>query len=442
MTVINQIIQLLLALSILVVIHELGHFMFARIFKTRVEKFYLFFNPWFSLFRFKRGETEYGVGWVPLGGYVKISGMIDESMDTNQMKSEPKPYEFRSKPSWQRLLIMVGGALFNFLFAILIFIAVLYRWGDSYLPTENVRYGIVTDSLGHEMGLRDGDRILSVDNQYVDNFHAIMQDIILNARSSIQVERDGEIIDIDISREYLPLMLRGKGHFDARVPFSPFIIRGFASGESPAKAAGVEPGDQIIMVNDEKFDYYDQFQRYLRERRGEKVDVTVLREVDTLTRTVMLTDEGMMGISFIPSDNLELKNISYGLLESVPAGISRGWKLTGDYLKQFRVIFSRGSRGHESLGGFITIGSLFPGSWNWHAFWTMTAFISIILAIMNLLPIPALDGGHVMFLVYEVVTGRKPGDRFMEYAQLAGMIILFSLLIYANLNDIIKLFSS
>ncbi|HNR41051.1 MAG TPA: RIP metalloprotease RseP [Bacteroidales bacterium] len=440
MTVLIKILQFVMSLSILVIIHELGHFVFARIFKTRVEKFYLFFDPWFSIFKFRKGETEYGLGWLPLGGYVKISGMIDESMDKEQMKQPAQPWEFRSKTSGQRLLIMTGGVLFNFILAMLIYVFVLYAWGETYLPTANVKYGIVTDTVGYNIGLRNGDKILSVDNQYIENFMQITPDIVLNNRKSIQVERNGEFLNIPIPAELIPQMIRGKGLIEPRTPFGPFIITAFGK-ESPAKNGGVLAGDELLGIDGLKFEWYDEFQGYLLENRNKTVVLNILRKDEINDIPVMLSSGGMLGVYSSRSlDRIfELKTINYGLLESVPAGIAKGFKTVGDYLKQFKLIFSRHTKAYESLGGFITIGSIFPGTWDWHSFWNLTAFLSIILAVMNILPIPALDGGHVMFLVYEVITGRKPSDKFLEYAQITGMIILFGLLIFANGNDILRL---
>jgi regulator of sigma E protease len=440
MTVLIKILQFVLSLSILVIIHELGHFMFAKIFKTRVEKFYLFFDPWFSLFRFKRGETEYGLGWLPLGGYVKISGMIDESMDREQMKQPAQPWEFRSKTSGQRLLIMTGGVLFNFILAMVIYVSVLYAWGETYLPTSNVKYGIVTDSVGYNIGLRNGDKILSVDNQYIDNFMQITPDIVLNSRKSIQVERNGEVINIPIPVEYIPQMLKGKGVIEPRTPFGPFVVTSFGK-ESPAKDGGMLAGDELLGIDGIRFEWYDEFQKYLSDNKNNTVVLNVLRNNGNQDIPVSLTSAGILGVySSRALDKIfELKTINYGLLESIPAGIAKGFKTIGDYLKQFKLIFSKNTKAYESLGGFITIGSIFPGTWDWHSFWNLTAFLSIILAVMNILPIPALDGGHVMFLLYEVITGRKPSDKFLEYAQITGMIILFGLLIFANGNDILRL---
>jgi len=440
MTILIKILQFVMSLSILVLIHEMGHFVMAKIFKTRVEKFYLFFDPWFSLFKYKRGETEYGVGWLPLGGYVKISGMIDESLDREQMKQPAQPWEFRSKTSGQRLLIMTGGVLFNFISALLIYVFVLYAWGETYLPTSNVKYGIVTDSVGYAMGLRNGDKILTIDNQYVDDFLKITPDIVLNDRKTIQVDRDGQIINIDIPREYIAQVLKNKGQIEPRTPFGPFIISAFGK-ESPAKDAGVLSGDELIAIDDVRFIWYDEFQKYLSDNKNRAVLLNVLRKGENVNIPVTPTSAGMLGVASNRtfSQIFELRTIRYGFLQSFPAGINKGVRTIGDYLKQFRLIFSRDTKAYESLGGFITIGSIFPGVWDWQVFWNMTALLSIILAVMNILPIPALDGGHVMFLLWEVVTGRKPSDKFLEYAQITGMIILFSLLIFANGNDILKL---
>ena len=440
MTILIKILQFVMSLSILVIIHELGHFTLAKLFKTRVEKFYLFFDPWFSLFKYKKGETEYGIGWLPLGGYVKISGMIDESMDKEQMKLPPQPYEFRSKSSGQRLLIMIGGVVFNFISAILIYVFVLFAWGETYLPTANVKYGIVTDSVGYSIGLRNGDKILTIDNQKVENFLDITPDIILNNRKTIQVLRGGEILSIDIPKEFIPLMLKEKGKISYRTPFQPFIIQAFGK-DSPAKSAGVMVGDELIGIDSLQFTYYDEYQKYLSEHKSKPLVLNVLRNGKTEMLTVTPTAEGLLSVNIsgrLLDQIFELKTLNYGFFQSFPAGIEKGFQTIGDYLKQFKLIFSRHTKGYESLGGFITIGSIFPGVWDWQSFWNLTAFLSIILAVMNILPIPALDGGHVLFLLFEIITGRKPSDKFLEYAQVVGMVILFSLLIYANGNDVVK----
>lgn len=433
-------LQLILSLSILVILHEAGHFFFARMFKTRVEKFYLFFDPWFALYRKKVGATEYGIGWLPLGGYVKISGMIDESMDREQMKQPAQPWEFRSKPAWQRLLIMIGGVLMNFLFAFLIYIAVLYTWGEEYLPVSSVKYGIVVDETGEKIGFRNGDKILSVDHQPIENFAKIIPAIVLDKASSVQVERDNQKLDIPVTNETLALLLKSKGILGIRYPFK-FTIGEFAKN-SPGRDAGLQKGDEILRINGMQFEFHDQFQKVLTENKGKEIVVELIRNSQKMEIPVQLGEEGMIGITNSVSfqDQFEFKTLRYNLFQSIPAGITRGVEITGNYLKQFKLFFMPEAKAYESLGGFITIGNIFPGTWDWHAFWNMTAFISIILAIMNLLPIPALDGGHVIFLAYELISRRKPNEKFMEYAQVTGMLLLLALVLYANANDIIKLF--
>jgi regulator of sigma E protease len=438
-TILIKTAQLLLSLSILVVLHEAGHFMFARLFKTRVEKFYLFFDPWFSLFKYKKGDTEYGVGWLPLGGYVKISGMIDESMDKEAMKQEPQPWEFRSKPAWQRLLIMIGGVLMNFIFAIIIYVGLLYAWGEQYLPTKNVEYGVVVNETGEKIGFQTGDKILTVDNQYVEQFHRIVPTILLDGAKTVQVERNGQKVDVEISDEDLALLLKSKGIWEERIPFR-MGVDGYLK-DSRGEAAGLQIGDEIVGLNGEYFDYFDEWFFTLKEKIGEPILLNVKRNGNPVEINMTLGEDGMIGIRNSHGRDVffEYKTIKYGFLASIPAGIKRGFETTKNYLKQFKLIFNKEAKGYESLGGFATIGNIFAPTWDWVHFWNMTAFISIILAIMNLLPIPALDGGHVTFLMVEMITGRKPGEKFLEYAQIAGMILLLALVLYANANDIIKM---
>jgi len=438
-TILIKTAQLLLSLSILVVLHELGHFMLARLFKTRVEKFYLFFDPWFSLFKVKKGDTEYGIGWLPLGGYVKISGMIDESMDKEAMKLPAQPYEFRAKPAWQRLLIMLGGVMMNFVFAIFIYIGIMYAWGEEFLPTENAKYGISVNEVGKEIGFQNGDKILTVDNRTIESFSAIIPSIVLDNAKIVQVERNGQKTDVEISDSDLALMLKSKSIMIPRTPFD--IKVGKVEKGLPAELAGLQKEDIFASVDGLKFEYYDEFTDYLATKKGESIQIEIIREGQRITREVEVSEEGKIGfyVAYNNPDIFEFKTVKYGFFESFPAGIKRGVRTTQDYLKQFRLIFNRETKGYEHLGGFATIGNIFPGTWDWNSFWNMTAFISIILAIMNLLPIPALDGGHVMFLMGEMITGRKPGEKFLEYAQIAGMILLLALVLYANANDIIKM---
>jgi regulator of sigma E protease len=440
MDIVIKIAQLLLSLSILVVFHEFGHFIAAKIFKTRVEKFYLFFNPWFSLFKFRYKDTEYGMGWLPLGGYVKISGMIDESMDKEAMKLEPQPWEFRSKPAWQRLIIMVGGVTVNVLLAFAIYIGILAVWGEQYLPTSEVnRYGVVADSLANEMGLRNGDKILAVNGQYVADFNKIPMILILEEAKTITVEREGNKMELPVPEGTIGKLVKQKdpGFLTPRFPFE---VEGF-SEPSAAKDAGIELNDRIISINGQPTAYFDEFSKVVKEHKGETVDASIVRGSDTLAYKLQVSEKGMVGISTNPLKYFKFEEKNYNLLQAIPAGFSKTIDGIGNYLKQLKLLFSPEVKAYESVGGFITIGNIFPATWDWQAFWRLTAFLSIMLAILNLLPIPALDGGHVMFLAYEIISGRKPSDKFMEYAQITGMVLLFALLIFANGNDIIKLFN-
>ena len=432
--------QLILSLSLLVIIHEFGHFFFARLFKTRVEKFYLFFDPWFSLFKVKKGDTEYGIGWVPLGGYVKISGMIDESMDKEAMKLPPQPHEFRAKTTWQRLLIMVGGVFMNFVLAFVIYSGILYAWGEQYLPTSNVKYGIEVDSIGEKIGLRNGDKIISVDRIQVDNFQKIIPTVILDKAATIQVERDGQNMDVEISDDDLALLIKSRGVMTFRIPFDYKVAKVFK--DTPANEIGLQVGDRIIGTNDQVYTYNDEFKKLLKDSVGKEIYLNVLRDTTKMTIPFVIPETAALGIALdLDLEKIfEFKTIKYGLIESIPAGFTKGITTINDYLKQFKLIFSPKTKAYESLGGFISIGNIFPGMWDWHSFWNMTAFLSIILGVMNLLPIPALDGGHVIFLLFEMITGRKPGDKFLEYAQIVGMVILLGLVLFANGNDIFKLF--
>ncbi len=430
--------QFLLSLSILVILHEMGHFLFAKLFKARVEKFYLFFNPWFSLFKFKKGETEYGIGWLPLGGYVKISGMIDESMDKEQMKQPPQPFEFRAKPAWQRLLIMIGGVLVNLVLALLIYSAILFTWGEEYLPTKSAKYGIACDSLGLELGFRNGDKILTVSGTEIENFQQISHDILLNENREVVVLRDSDTITVQVDPSKLAKLVKNPMIFAPRFPF---IIEETRPNEN-AEKAGLKKGDRMIAINGEPKQFFDEFKSTVLMNKGKSITITVQRDTQTLTLPVDVPETGIVGV--VPVIELsrffEISKKEYSFIQSIPAGVKRGVNTIKSYLKQLKLIFSPETKAYESLGGFITIGKIFPSTWDWQSFWTLTAFLSIILGIMNILPIPALDGGHVLFLLYEMVTGRKPGDKFMEYAQLTGMILLLALLLYANANDVIRLF--
>lgn len=447
MDIFIKVLQFVLSLSILVLFHEFGHFLFAKLFKTRVEKFYMFFNPWFSLFKFKKGDTEYGMGWLPLGGYVKISGMIDESMDTEQMKQPAKPWEFRAKPAWQRLLIMLGGVMVNVLLAFAIYIAILYTWGENYLPAQNVKYGVVCDSVFTKMGMEKGDIVFALDGEEVERFGDIIPDMLLNNPKTIQVKRGEEIVSLTIPATFVPELLemssksfRMKALLAPRVQMENVEIKGFAD-QSVAYDAGIREGDKLLSINGVTFHFYDEFSDLLAANKGQRIETEVLRGTDTLLYGFALGSDGMMGIQYLPKQgDFEFATKQFTLLEAIPAGIHMGVEQLGSYVKQLKLLFSHKEEAYKSVGGMLSIGNIFPGVWNWQIFWELTALISIMLAVVNILPIPALDGGHVLFLLFEVVTRRKPGEKFMEYAQIAGMVFIFGLFILANVNDVMKFF--
>ncbi len=434
-------LQLILSLSILVLVHEFGHFIFARIFKVRVEKFYLFFDPWFSIFKFKpkNSDTEYGVGWLPLGGYCKISGMIDESMDKEAMAQPPKPYEFRSKPAGQRLMIMVAGVLFNFLLALFIYSMVLFTWGDTFLPLKNVKAGMDYSETFHNVGFQDGDILLKADDTELERFGEDCFRRVLNAQT-VTVLRGGVETVIPIPEDMAQRVMRDKKGF-ASYRF-PMVVRELGkteSGESPAVVAGLQPGDSIVSINGIVTPSFYEVGEVLAQNKDKDVLVGFYRAGIPQTLTLHTDTAGKMGIySVSPFDMYQTVTRKYGFFESFPAGVMLGVNTLKGYVSDMKYVFTK--EGASSLGGFGTIGSLFPAEWDWHSFWMKTAFLSIILAFMNILPIPALDGGHVMFLLYEVIARRKPSDKFLEYAQVTGMFLLFALLIYANGNDIFRFF--
>ncbi|MCF6365183.1 MAG: RIP metalloprotease RseP [Bacteroidales bacterium] len=427
--------QLLLSLSILVILHEFGHFAFAKLFKTRVEKFYLFFNPWFSLFKIKRGETEYGIGWLPLGGYVKISGMIDESMDKEQMKQPPQPHEFRSKKAWQRLLIMLGGVIMNFILAGLVFVAVLYTWGTDSLPVENMKYGISADSVAYNIGFEDGDKLISVNDVKYSTFQEINKEIILGSDRVVKVNRKGEFVNITISDEQIGMILANKSLFiKAR---HEFIIDTILPESAPEKI-GLKKGDKLIGINDSSVLFHDQYVKYFRTHKNSELKLLVERNNTQFTVNAKIDSTGKLGVGYVPFGDLKTVHTNYTFFESIPAGISKGIKEVKDYLRQFKLIFNSKTKAYKSVGSFGAIGSMFAPVWDWHSFWFMTALLSIILGVVNILPIPALDGGHVMFVLYEMISGRKPSDKFLEYAQITGFVILLAIMAFALKNDIVN----
>lgn len=433
-------LQLIMSLSILVLVHEFGHFIFARMFKVRVEKFYLFFDPWFSLFKFKpkNSDTEYGIGWLPLGGYCKISGMIDESMDKEQMAQPPQPYEFRSKPAGQRLLIMIGGVLFNFILALFIYSMVLFSWGDTYVPLKNMKHGMYYSETFHNIGFQDGDILLKADGEDLERYDEANIRRIMEAQQ-VTVLRNGVEMNIPIPGDIMQRLLRDKKGFADPMRF-PMVVRELENEDSPAAKAGLQQGDSIVSINNEPTVLYEDVQELLTLNKNADITVGFYRN-GNLQSTVLHTDTaGKMGVYVVTSLSQLYGGVTktYGFFASFPAGIKLGINTLKGYVNDMKYVFTK--EGATSLGGFGAIGNLFPSMWNWRSFWMTTAFLSIILAFMNILPIPALDGGHVMFLIYEVITRRKPSDKFLEYAQVVGMLLLFGLLIYANGNDLFRFF--
>ena len=432
-------LQLILSLSILVLVHEFGHFLFARIFKVRVEKFYLFFDAWFSLFKFKpkNSDTEYGIGWLPLGGYCKISGMIDESMDKEAMAQPAKPYEFRSKPAGQRLMIMIAGVLFNFLLALFIYSMVLYTWGETYLPLKNMKHGMYYSEAFQEVGFRDGDILLKANNEELDRLDQASFRKVVEA-SNVTVLRDGVETVIPIPEDMMQRFMReGKGF--ASPDRVPMVVKKLSEKDSPAATAGLQPGDSIVSINGQATPLFEDVAEMLDQNKGKDITLGFYRNGMEQSVVIQPDTAGKSGVYLMSKTDLyPTVTRTYGFFESFPAGVRLGINTLKGYVNDMKYVFTK--EGASSLGGFGTIGSIFPTVWDWQVFWMQTAFLSIILAFMNILPIPALDGGHVMFLLYEVIARRKPSDKFLEYAQITGMFLLFALLIYANGNDIFRFF--
>lgn len=460
-TILIKTLQLILSLTLLVVIHELGHFAFSRLFKVRVEKFYVFFNPWFSLFKFKpkssdeksksgfckddslyvaqgkHRDTEWGLGWLPLGGYCKIAGMIDESMDVEQMKQPEQPWEFRTKPAWQRLLIMVGGVLFNFLLALFIYAMVLFTWGESYLLPQDFKQGMRYGSVAHEIGFQDGDVLLTADGEALARWPKTVRQLA-DARE-ITVLRGGKEEIVYMTDDLLPKMMAANEAF--ATPIFPYVIDSLLP-QSALASAGLQRGDCIVSLNGQEFssfaEYSERIARLQEEKAPRTVQLAYVRGTQRDTAAVTLDAEYKGGAypygltHYYPPRTQE-----YGFFASIPAGIQLGISTMTGYVNDLKYVFTK--EGASSLGGFGTIGSIFPSSWDWYSFWTMTAFLSIILAVMNILPIPALDGGHVLFLFYEIIFRRKPGEKFMERTQMVGMFLLFGLMIWANFNDVLRM---
>lgn len=435
MGVLITIAQLILSLSILIVLHEFGHFLPARLFGIKVEKFYLFFNPWFELYKRKIGDTEWGIGWLPLGGYVKIAGMMDESFDKEQLAQEPKEWEFRSKPAWQRLIVMIGGVTVNYILGILIFAGVLFKWGESYLPTSEAKYGIAVDTFAQKFGFQDGDKVLAINGETIERFGDIRREIFLREATTVDINRDGNSQTLNIPDGLTGKLASYDGDFIA--PRFPFILKNIP-GSSHNKNADLQPDDKIIGMDGKPMEYYHEIALALPDYKGQEISLQLLRnDKDTVDTMVKINDNAKIGVEYYYFlDIFETKRIDYNLAQSIPAGFNAANTMLVNYVSSLGQIFKGKVNPNESLGGFGSIGKLFGTDWQWERFWRMTAILSLILAFMNLLPIPALDGGHVMFLLYEAVTGRKPSDKFLEYATIFGFILVMGLVLYANGLDI------
>ena len=436
-------LQLMLSLSLLVIIHEGGHFFFAKLFKIRVTKFYLFFDPWFSLFKFKpkNSETEYGMGWLPLGGYVQIAGMVDETQNSDDLDHPVQPWEFRAKPAWQRLLVMVGGVMMNFLLALFIYSMILFKWGDQYVSLQDMTYGMEFNERAEEIGFRDGDILLSADDQPLQRFDVDMLRAITEARV-VKVSREGQ--EVEVFMPEISLLDVAKDSPAFVEPLLPNVVDSVVPGR-PFAEVGIQSGDVLLAINETPLRSYNAFVNKLAKLRedaeanGQKTaDFTLVYSRAGVQDTIAVKTDTlfMVGATSKALSDYKVTTKEYAFFEAFPAGIALGVNTLKGYVNDMKYVFTK--EGAKNVGGFGTIGSIFPKVWDWHRFWEMTAFLSIILAFMNILPIPALDGGHVLFLLYEIIARRKPSDKFMERAQMAGMILLFALLIYANFNDVIR----
>lgn len=483
-------LQLILSLSILVVLHEFGHFAFARLFKVRVDKFYMFFNPNLSLVRAKKingkwdikfmapnvpanerpkidadgdpmvnsagktvmeiipleelpdgdwrkypDNTEWGIGWLPLGGYCKIAGMVDESMDVTQMAAEPQPWEYRSRSVWQRLPIIVGGVLVNFILAMVIYSAVLFNWGEEYLPLKNAKYGLQFSQTMLDKGFENGDNILAVDGSAVEQRSDLIEKILIEGKQKVTVLRNGQQVNIQLPVDFAQEVLASGDNNLISIRF-PFVIDEVVDGSLAAKA-NLQSGDSVVGINNKALTVFQDVAKELDASKNTNISLDYIRNGASMTANIKLEDAGVIGVQMVPYYRfMQTERVEYGFFEAIPAGVNLGWETLVSYVKQLKLVFTK--EGSKQLGGFGSIGKMFPKFWDWQIFWSMTALLSVILAFMNFLPIPALDGGYVMFLIYEIITGRKPNDKFLEYAQTAGMLLLFALLIYANGNDVFK----
>jgi regulator of sigma E protease len=438
-----QVGQLLLALSLLVILHEFGHYITARWFHCRVEKFFLFFDPWFALVKKKVGDTVYGIGWLPLGGYVKISGMIDESMDKEAMKQPPKEWEFRSKPAWQRLIVMLAGIIMNVLVAFLIYAFALMIWGERNVPNNSAKNGIwVIDSVMTGQGFKSGDKIISVNGDSIKYFDDIQPKVLIGGKNVV-IERDGKTMELKLDIDLINKLITRKDKKRTLIAQRlPTIVGKYDEKDTAyGKKAGLLPFDRIVSVNGQPVEFMDQINEVGSKNKNGTVNLEVLRNNDTVRLVNKVNEQGRLEIALLLDNQYDSLGVykvvttKYGFFAAFPAGVRKAGEKLGFYIDQFKLILNPKTGAYKGLGGFKAIGSVFPTSWSWEAFWNITAFLSIVLAFMNLLPIPALDGGHVMFTLYEMITRRKPNEKFLEYAQVAGMVLLILLMLYANGND-------
>lgn len=446
MDIVIRVAQFLLSISLLVILHELGHFIPAKLFKTKVEKFYLFFDAKYALWKKKIGETEYGIGWVPFGGYVKIAGMIDESMDTDQMKKDPEPWEFRSKPTWQRLIIMIGGVVVNILVAMVIYIGILFTWGDDYVPMDSLKGGLLVTKteLAKEIQLQNGDKIYSVDGERVVDYQKVINNIIIG--DEMVIDRNGEMVHVQIPEDFINSLLESdkkeRLFYSARIPF---IVGAIVEG-SANKNSDLQLKDRVMSVNGESTEYFDLVGPVLSKYKNQEVKAVVLRDEKSVEVNLFVNENGKLGVQMYPTslrdleklNLLEIKHDAYSLGEAIPAGVKMTYTNFINYVKQFKKIINPDTGAYKGVGGMIKMTELFPSEWNWRYFWNITAVLSIMLAFLNILPIPALDGGHVMFVLYEMITGRKPSQKVLEGAQVIGFFIVMGLIVLVNGKDVIE----
>ncbi len=437
MEILIRTVQFIIALSILIGIHEFGHFIVARLFKIRVDKFYIFFDPWFSIAKWKWGETEYGIGWLPLGGYCKIAGMVDESMDKEQLAQEPKPYEFRSKPAWQRLCVSIAGVVMNVLLAVAIYTTAIYMYGEQYVANEDIEWGSNFNQAGEELGFVDGDKIISIDNEIVDRYLDILPKLIITDRDrEVKVERAGEVVELTLPMSKLIELRSNKEQYaELLTPRIPYIIDSMVSETSINL---LKKSDQIIAYRGRYILDSQPLIDSIKQDAGAVAPISLLRGADTLHIDIPVQYDGRIGV--IVKNSVPTRTSSYSLMASIPAGFVRTGKTISSYWSQLSMIVKPETKLYKEVGGFVAIANIFGTDWNWLDFWLKVAFFSVMLAVVNILPIPALDGGHVLFTLWEIITGRKPSDKFLEVTQFIGMILIISLFLFANGSDIFRLF--